>query len=70
MNVAAEKTDDDRLTYTAKEAFARLGIGSAMGWKLIGDGTIKTIRLGRRVLVPKDALHSLVSDQSKQRASP
>ncbi|MGD0749593.1 MAG: helix-turn-helix domain-containing protein [Acidimicrobiales bacterium] len=50
----------DRLVYTVAEAGALLGISRAFAYELVARGELPVIRLGRRRLVPKVALLTLV----------
>jgi excisionase family DNA binding protein len=50
----------DRLTLTVEEAAALLGISRAFAYEAVRRGEIPSIRIGRRVLVPKAALERLV----------
>ena len=51
---------NERLTLTVEEAAALLGISRNLAYELVAAGRIPSIRLGRRVLVPRRALHHLV----------
>jgi len=44
------------LTWQIDPACNRAGIGRTMMYKLIKDGEIKTIKVGRRTLVPESEL--------------
>jgi excisionase family DNA binding protein len=57
---AAETKVPSRETYEAEEAFARLGIGPTLGWRLIRANEIPHLRLGRRVVVPKASLDRML----------
>jgi excisionase family DNA binding protein len=50
----------DRLVVTVAEAGELLGVSRAFAYELAARGELKTIRLGRRVLVPKVALLAMV----------
>jgi excisionase family DNA binding protein len=50
----------DRLVVSVAEAGALLGVSRAFAYELAARGELKTIRLGRRVLVPKLALLAMV----------
>ncbi len=52
--------DDTRLTLTVKEAAALLGISRGLAYHLVADGDIPTLRLGRRLVVPRKALDELL----------
>jgi len=51
----------ERETYTVAEAAAALGIGLKLAYELTRTGQIPTIRLGRRVLVSRATLDSILS---------
>jgi excisionase family DNA binding protein len=53
-------TGPDRLTLTVEEAAASLGISRASAYEAVRRGEIPSIRIGRRVLVPKASLARLV----------
>jgi len=46
----------DRLTFKVEEAARLLGIGRQSAYMAAANGTLPTIRIGRRVLVPRAAL--------------
>lgn len=50
----------ERLTLTVEEAATPLGISRAFAYEAVNTGTIPSIRIGRRILVPKAALNRLV----------
>lgn len=50
----------DRLVLTVEEAAALLGISRAFAYEAVNRGEIPSIRIGRRILVPKAALQRLV----------
>lgn len=52
--------DDDRLTLTVEEAARLLGISRALGYELVAEGEVPSIRLGRRIVVPRRALDTLL----------
>ncbi len=58
------------LLISVPEAARLLGVGTTFGWTLVRRGEIPTVKLGRRVLVPRAAVEQLVvADQAQQRAS-
>jgi excisionase family DNA binding protein len=59
----AHPPSEDRLTMTVEEAAKVLGISRAFGYEAVNTGDIPTIRIGRRILVPKAALHRLVAGE-------
>jgi excisionase family DNA binding protein len=54
------KTDEQRATLTIPEAAKRLGIGRNSAYRAATNGELPTIRLGKRVLVPRVALEKLL----------
>jgi excisionase family DNA binding protein len=52
----------ERLTLTVEEAATLLGISRALAYEAAKRGDIPTLRIGRRILVPKAALQRLVDD--------
>jgi excisionase family DNA binding protein len=50
---------DSPLLLSVPEAAQLLGVGRTFGWELARSGQLPTIRLGRRVLVPRAALERL-----------
>lgn len=57
----ASKGASARLTLTVEEAAALLGISRAFAYEAVRRGEIPSIRIGRRVLVPRVALDRLVN---------
>ena len=49
-----------RLTLTVEEVAATLGISRAFAYEAVRRGDIPSIRIGRRVLVPRAALERLL----------
>jgi excisionase family DNA binding protein len=52
----------ERLTLTVEEAATLLGISRAFAYEAVNNGDIPSIRIGRRILVPKAALRRLVGE--------
>lgn len=50
----------ERLVYTVKEAVALLGISLHVAYQAAREGTLPTVRLSRRVLVPRKALLAML----------
>lgn len=61
MNTSAET---ERLTLTMVEAAKQLGIGRNTAYEAARLGHIPTIRVGRRLLVPRAALERLLDGAS------
>ena len=60
--------DPERLTLTIVEAARRLGIGRNSAYEAARLGQLPTIRSGRRLLVPRAALESLLTAAPEPRA--
>ncbi|MGH9154504.1 MAG: helix-turn-helix domain-containing protein [Acidimicrobiales bacterium] len=56
--------DTDRLTLTVEEAAQLLGISRALAYELVARHELPSIRLGRRIVVPRRALEVLLEDAS------
>ena len=52
--------NDERLTLTVKEAQKILGLGRSLVYQGIEAGEIPSVRIGRRILIPKAALYRLL----------
>ena len=55
----------ERLTYTVDEAGRLLGISRNSAYQRAAEGQLPTIRLGRRLLVPKAALDRLLDTPTR-----
>jgi len=51
---------ENRLTLTVPEAAKLIGISRMTAYGAVRDGTIPSIRIGRRVLVPRAALDRML----------
>ena len=52
--------DTGRLTYTVDEASKMLGLSRNSGYEGVARGDIPSIRVGKRLLIPKAALDRLL----------
>lgn len=50
-----------RLTWTVEEAADLLGISRPSGYEGVRTGAIPSVRIGRRILVPRAALEQLLA---------
>ena len=55
-------TQNDRLVMSVEEAGRALGVSRAHAYKLVASGLILSLRLGRRILVPRAALLKMLKD--------
>lgn len=51
----------ERLTLTVEEAAELLGISRALAYNLAKRGDLPCVRLGRRLIVPREALERLLA---------
>jgi excisionase family DNA binding protein len=54
------RADGDRLVLTVAEAADRLGISSDLAYDLVARSELPSLRLGRRIVIPRIALQELV----------
>jgi excisionase family DNA binding protein len=55
------ETRPERLTLTVEEAAQLLGIGRSLAYGLVATGDLPSIRLGRRILIPRVAVDVLLT---------
>ena len=55
---------ENKLTLTVSETAKLLGLSRASAYSLAAQGVIPTIRLGRRLVVPKVALQKLLEGEA------
>jgi excisionase family DNA binding protein len=58
------KTQLERLTYKIEEAGQLLGIGRNKAYEAAASGEIPTIKMGKRLLVPKAALDRILGGET------
>lgn len=54
---------EDRLVFTVEEAAQLLGISRSFAYEAVQRGEVPSMRIGRRILVPKAALNRLLDSQ-------
>ncbi len=60
---------DDRWVMSVSEAAERLGISRTLAYELVARGELPTLRLGRRILVPRRQLEAMVAGEAVTPAS-
>jgi excisionase family DNA binding protein len=60
MSVPQDATRTEPRTYTVEEAARLLGIGRTAAYDAVKRGDIPTIRIGRRLLVPRYRLDAML----------
>ncbi len=58
--------DENRLAYSPAEAARALGISERTMRTAIADARVRVVRIGARVLVPREELEALLRDRTKQ----
>ena len=66
---ATSSTSQERLTLTVEEAASLLGISRAFAYESVHRGDIPSIRLGRRILIPRSLLEKLVDHGSGEESN-
>ena len=56
---------NDKLTLTVEETAAVLGISRGLAYEMVKTGRIPSVRFGKRVLVPRQALERLLDSRDK-----
>lgn len=59
---------DQRLTLTVEEAAHLLGISRALAYELVRDGDIPSLRLRRRIVIPRRVIDALLADETTESA--
>jgi excisionase family DNA binding protein len=59
-------SEDQPRTYTVEEAGKLLGVGRGLAYEAARSGEIPTIRIGKRLLVPKAALDRILAGGTAQ----
>jgi excisionase family DNA binding protein len=59
----------ERLTYTVGEAAKAIGVGRGSAYELVRRGDLRTVHVGRRVLVPRDAVREFLGLGQEQEAT-
>ena len=59
------EAEEKRLTLTVEEAAEILGISRAFAYEAVRRGEVPSIRIGRRILVPRAALNRLLSSDQQ-----
>jgi excisionase family DNA binding protein len=67
MHAKAPTPVEHRLLLTVEEAAERLGIGRSHAWRLVNDGTLPSVRLGRCVRVPLGRLEAWIGSRCEER---
>jgi excisionase family DNA binding protein len=58
--LSAQQSDSHRQTYSVEDAGEILGLSRGAAYARAKDGSLPTIRMGKRLLVPKAALDKML----------
>ena len=61
--------NQEALTLTVDQTAELLGISRGLAYEAVKDGSIPSVRLGRRILVPRDALLRMLGADPPVRGS-
>ena len=53
----------DKPTFTVQEAARLLGISRGLAYQAVSEGTVPSIRIGRRILIPRARLCELLDEE-------
>jgi excisionase family DNA binding protein len=59
----------ERLTYTLGEAAKAIGVSRGLAYELVRRSDLRTVHVGRRVLVPRDAARDFLGLKQEQAAA-
>ena len=59
---------ENKLTYSVIEMAELLGIGRSKAYELVRSGTVPSLRLGKRIVIPKLALSRFLAECAYQNA--
>ena len=62
----AQKMAEEKLVYTIPEVSALLSVSIIHGYLMAKTGQIPTIKLGRRIVVPKAALEKFLANAGQK----
>lgn len=57
--------NEEKLIFTVKEATQKLGLSKNSAYNAIQRGEIPSIRIGRRILIPKVAIDKLLENAGR-----
>ena len=56
---------DDKRALRVNEAAAQYGMSRSTIYKIMAEGTLRTVKIGGRRLIPRDALEALIAGGAK-----
>ena len=52
----------ERAAVSVEAAAVMISVSRSMCWRMVNDGTIRSVRAGKRVLVPMSAINDFLGD--------
>lgn len=65
-NADVESRSEAPLLLSVPDAAVVLGIGKTLMWEMVRRGDVPVVRLGRRVLIPRAALHEIATRTAQE----
>ena len=56
---------DGRRAVSVEHAGLLIGVGRSLVWKLVADGSLRSVRAGHRVLVPLTAIDDFLAGKAR-----
>lgn len=63
LTTGSPKPHSERMTVTVKEAANLLGVSRSLAYELVAAGTLPSLRLGRRIVVPRAVLLRMLDSE-------
>jgi excisionase family DNA binding protein len=60
--MSAANDNGDKLAYSPEEAAAATGLGMTTIYKLMKEGRLKRVKIGRSTVIPRSSLAALVGE--------
>jgi excisionase family DNA binding protein len=62
LNHANRENSGPRRLLSVQEAAGELGIGRSLIYELLFSGALRSVKIGRRRLVPREAIEAFIAD--------
>jgi excisionase family DNA binding protein len=63
VRIAVVSDESSPLAYGVNDAAKRIGVGRSTLYQLIRDGQLRSIRVGRRTLIPDEDLRRIIASR-------
>lgn len=65
-----ERKRNEKIVYTMNDLIQLLGIDTVKAYQLVKQPGFPALRIGRRILIPKEGLHKWLEEQMAQGVKP